>query len=117
MDSAWAISDTGYAGLDQGVGPVSPDIDHGRAVADNDPFCSLEEAVFDSDRAVFPRPRGVHKECDTVPARPRDPAGSLEGSVAEGYWLWLQRWSNERQGPEWLLLVWAQLQARVDGFS
>lgn len=69
--------------LDPGIGPAGPDIDHGQAVTENDPFGSLEEALSGSGRAVFQRPLGVHKECDTFPAQPRDPAGYDAGD----YWL------------------------------
>ena len=73
--SALALPDIGYADLDRDVGPVDLDTVHYQAATDNGLSCSLEEAVFDSGHEVFPTSPAVHKECDTFPARPHDPAG------------------------------------------
>lgn len=78
FDNYQAISDTDCAGLAQ---------HQDQAAVYNDLFCSLEEEVSDSGRAVFPRAHVAHMEYDTVRAPPHDHVGS----ASECYWLRFRR--------------------------
>lgn len=78
FDNYQVIPDTDCVGLDQ---------HQDQAVVYNDLFCSLEEEVSDSGRAVFPRAHVARKEYDTVPAPQHDHVGS----ASECYWLRFRR--------------------------
>lgn len=99
FDSSQAIPDTDCAGLDQ---------HQDQAAVYNDLFCSLEEEVSGSGRAVFPTVRVARKEYDTV----REPQHDHGGSALECHWLGFRRLNNERDlGYHLLVLAQAEHQA------
>lgn len=98
FDNYQATLDTDCAGLDQ---------HQDKAAVYNDLFCSLEEEVSGSGRAVFPTARVARKEYDTV----RAPQHDHMGSASECHWLEFRRLSNERDlGYHLLVLTQAEHQ-------
>lgn len=96
FDSYQAIPDTDCAGLDQ---------HQDQAAVYNDLFCSLEEEVSGSGRAVFPTMREARKEYDTV----RAPQHDQVESALECHWLGFRVLSNERDlGYHLLVLTQAE---------